>query len=168
MMAMSKKVEEGNASSDDVDYMELDRIIDEEFDNDPENLVMILQAIQRLYNYLPRAALDYLAIKIGLPLSRIYGVATFYSTFSMKPRGRNIISICRGTACHVRGSAKVHEKVRQLLGIEDGETTPDGCFTLETVRCVGGCSLGPMVKINEEMIGRLTADQIKKILDSYK
>jgi NADH:ubiquinone oxidoreductase subunit E len=168
MAAMSKKVEVPKAATEDVDYTELDRIIDEEFDNDPENLVMILQAIQRRYNYLPRAALAYLAIKIGLPLSRIYGVATFYSTFSVQSRGRNIISVCRGTACHVRGSAEVHEKIKQRLGVEDGETTPDGCFTLETVRCVGGCSLGPMVKINEEMCGRVTADQIEKILDKHK
>jgi NADH:ubiquinone oxidoreductase subunit E len=168
MTAMSKEAEEANAPAEDVDYSALDRIIDEEFDDDPENLIMILQAIQRLYNYLPKAALEYLSIKIGLPLSRIYGVATFYSTFSLKPRGRHVVSICRGTACHVRGSNHVHEKARQLLGVEDGQTTPDGRFTLETVYCVGGCSLGPMVKINEEMRGRVTEDQIENILDKFK
>ena len=165
---MSKEAEVVNTPADGVDYPDLDRIIDDEFDNDPENLIMILQAIQRLYNYLPKAALAYLSVKIGLPLSRIYGVATFYSTFSLKPRGRNVIAICRGTACHVRGGVKVYEKVGKLLGIEEGGTTPDGRFTLETVRCVGGCSLGPMVKINEEMCGRVTADQIETILDKHK
>ncbi len=90
--------------SGEIDFMELDSIIDEEFDKDKENLIMILQAIQRHYNYLPRPALTYLSAKIGIPYSKIYGVATFYSTFSLEPRGRNIISICLGTACHVRGA----------------------------------------------------------------
>jgi NADH:ubiquinone oxidoreductase subunit E len=165
---MSNEAEMVNTQAEDVDYSDLDRIIDEEYDNDPENLIMILQAIQRLYNYLPKAALSYLSVKIGLPLSRIYGVATFYSTFSLKPRGRHILSICRGTACHVRGSNQVHEKAKQLLGVEDGGTTPDGRFTLETVYCVGGCSLGPMVKIDEEMCGRISAKKIENILDKYK
>jgi NADH:ubiquinone oxidoreductase subunit E len=96
-----------NVETDAVDYMELDRIIEEDFDNDKENLIMILQAIQRQYNYLPQPALGYLALKIGVPLSKIYGVATFYSTFSLVPRGRNIISVCLGTACHVRGADRI-------------------------------------------------------------
>ena len=129
---------------------------------------MILQAIQSKYNYLPKLALNYLATKIRVPVSQIYGVATFYSTFSLKPRGRNIISTCRGTACHVRGAEKVREKIETTLGISEGETTANDCFTLESVRCVGGCSLGPMIKINDDMYGRLTSDQIKKILDKYK
>ena len=91
---------------DDIDFLELDRIIEEDFGNDKENLIMILQAIQKQFNYLPRPALTYLATKIGMPLSKIYGVATFYSTFSLEPRGRNIISICLGTACHVRGAER--------------------------------------------------------------
>ena len=95
-------------------------------------------------------------------------MATFYSTFSLKPRGRHVVSICRGTACHVRGSHQVHEKAKKLLGVEDGGTTPDGRFTLETVYCVGGCSLGPMVKVDEEMCGRISADKFKDILDKYK
>jgi NADH:ubiquinone oxidoreductase subunit E len=165
---MSKEAEMVNTPAEDIDYSDLDRIIDEEYGNDPENLIMILQGIQRLYNYLPREALSYLSVKIGLPLSRIYGVATFYSTFSLKPRGRHVVSICRGTACHVRGSNKVHEKAKKLLGVEDGGTTPDGRFTLETVYCVGGCSLGPMVKVDEEMCGRISAGKIENILDKFK
>ena len=90
-----------------IDYMALDNIIDNEFKNDKENLIMILQAIQREYNYLPQAALSYLSVKIGVPISKLYEVATFYSTFSLEPRGRNIISICLGTACHVRGGERV-------------------------------------------------------------
>lgn len=152
----------------EVDFMELDTIIDNEFGNDKENLIMILQAIQDKYSYLPEPALNYLSTKIGIPISKIYGVATFYSTFSLKPRGRNIISTCQGTACHVRGANKVRKQIENALGISEGETTADNCFTLETVRCVGGCSLGPMVKVNDDMYGRLSSDQIKKILDSYK
>ena len=151
-----------------IDVRELDDIIQEDFGNDKENLIMILQAIQSKYNYLPEPALNYLAVKIGIPVSQIYGVATFYSTFSLKPRGRNIISTCHGTACHVRGAEKIREKIETALGISEGETTPDNCYTLETVRCVGGCSLGPMVKVNDDMYGRLSSDQIKKILDTYK
>ena len=90
--------------TDDIDYMELDRIIEEDFGNDKENLIMILQAIQKKYNYLPKPALAYLATKISVPMSKIYGVATFYSTFSLEPRGKHIVSVCTGTACHVRGA----------------------------------------------------------------
>lgn len=154
--------------TDSIDYMELDRIIEEEFDNDEENLIMMLQAIQRQFNYLPKPALDYLSIKVGVPKSRIYGVATFYSTFSLEPRGRNIISICLGTACHVRGAERVHERIHEKLSICDGETTHDKRFTLESVRCIGCCSLGPVVKINEDTHGRLSSGQIGKILDRYE
>lgn len=155
-------------NTDDIDYIELDRIIEEDFGNDKENLIMILQAIQKKYNYLPRPALAYLATKIDVPMSKIYGVATFYSTFSLEPRGRNIISICRGTACHVRGAERVLERIQESLCICDGETTEDMRFTLESVRCIGCCSLGPVVKINEDMHGRIATDKIDKILKQYE
>jgi NADH:ubiquinone oxidoreductase subunit E len=165
---MNTAIANQSGHDSDIDLRELDDIIKKDFGSDKENLIMILQAIQSKYSYLPEPALNYLAIKIGVPVSQIYGVATFYSTFSLKPRGRNIISTCRGTACHVRGAEKVREKIENALGISEGETTADNCYTLETVRCVGGCSLGPMVKINDDMYGRLSSDQIKKILDTYK
>lgn len=152
----------------DLDYMELDNIIENEFSLNKENLIMILQAIQRRYNYLPKPAIDYLAAKIGVPMSQIYGVTTFYSTFSLEPRGRNIISICLGTACHVRGGARVHEKLEELLDIADSQTTEDKRFTLESVRCIGCCSLGPVIKINEDMHGRISSDEVKKVLDQYE
>lgn len=154
--------------TDDIDYLELDRIIEEDFGNSEENLIMILQAIQRQHNYLPQPALAYLSTKIGIPMSKIYGVATFYSTFSLKPRGRNIISICLGTACHVRGAERVHEQIHSNLNICDGDTTDDMRFTLESVRCIGCCSLGPVVKINEDMHGRIAPDQIANILNQYE
>ncbi len=152
----------------EIDFLELDDIIEKEFNKDPENLIMIIQAIQRRYNYLPKPTLTYLATKIGVPLSQIYGVATFYSTFSLEPRGRNIISICLGTACHVRGGERVRERIASSLDIGDGETTEDMRYTLETVRCIGCCSLGPVIKINEDMHGHLSSDQVDNILDQYE
>ena len=151
-----------------VDIDALKRIIEEEYNNDPENVIMILQAIQRHYNYLPRPALEYLSEKIDIPLSKIYGVATFYSTFSLEPRGRNIVSICLGTACHVRGGERIRERIENVLNISDGETTGDKRFTLESVRCVGCCSLGPVVKINEDVHARMASDQVNKILNQYE
>jgi len=154
--------------TDQIDFMELDQIIGEEYGNDKENLIMILQAIQRRYNYLPKQALSYLSSKLDLPFSKIYGVATFYSTFSLEPRGRHIISICLGTACHVRGAERIREKIHETLCIADGQTTPDMRFTLESVRCIGCCSLGPVVKIDEDMHARIPTDKVVKILDSYE
>jgi len=153
---------------EEIDIRELDDIIEKQFGNDKENLIMILQAIQRRYNYLPRPALTYLAPKIGVPFSKIYGVATFYATFSLEPRGRNIISICLGTACHVRGGERIRERITDSLKIKDGETTPDGRFTLESVRCIGCCSLGPVIKINEDMHGRIGTDEVEKVLNQYE
>jgi NADH-quinone oxidoreductase subunit E len=154
--------------SEQIDYMELDSIIEKEFNSDKENLIMMLQAIQQHYNYLPQPALAYLAVKTGVPVSKIYGVATFYSTFSLEPRGRNIVSICLGTACHVRGADRVHERIESSLGITNGQTTDDQRFTLASVRCIGCCSLGPVAKINEDMHGRLAPGDVDKILDQYE
>jgi NADH:ubiquinone oxidoreductase subunit E len=152
----------------EIDFRQLDDIIENQFDNNKENLIMILQAIQKQCNYLPRPALNYLSTKIGIPYSQIYGVATFYATFSLEPRGRNIISICTGTACHVRGAERIREQVIESIHIKDGQTTPDGRFTLETVRCIGCCSLGPVVKINEDTHARLSTEEVEKVLDQYE
>jgi NADH:ubiquinone oxidoreductase subunit E len=165
---MNKAMDQSNDPSAQIDYKALDTIIEEEFNNNKENLIMMLQAIQKTYNYLPRPALDYLAVKIGVPYSKIYGVATFYSTFSLEPRGRNIISICLGTACHVRGAERIHKRIEETLGISNGQTTEDKRFTLESVRCIGCCSLGPVVKINEDMHARLPTDQVGKVLNQYE
>jgi NADH:ubiquinone oxidoreductase subunit E len=165
---MNTASQQQNDSSTQIDYMELDEIIEKEFNKDKESLIMMLQAIQRHYNYVPRPALAYLSTKIGVPYSKIYGVATFYSTFSLEPRGRNIVSICLGTACHVRGADRVHERIENALGISDGQTTEDQRYTLESVRCIGCCSLGPVVKINEDMHGRLAPDKVSQILNEYE
>lgn len=128
---------------------------------------MILQAFQQRYNYLPQPALKYLSEKIAVPLTQIYGVGTFYSTFSLEPRGNNIISVCLGTACHVRGADRVRERIKDTLHIEEGQTTEDREFTLESVRCIGCCSLGPVIKINEDIHGRIKSEEVKQILSEY-
>jgi len=162
--------EENSASSDQpvaIDYMELDTIIEGQFNGDKENLIMILQEIQRKYNYLPQASLIYLAEKIGVPISTIFGVGTFYSTFSLEPRGKHIISVCLGTACHVRGAEKVRERIQETLHIQDGQTTEDMLFTLESVRCLGCCSLGPVLRVDDDIHGRVTSDMAGKIVEGY-
>ena len=165
---MNKAQAPQKTHGDEIDYRELDDIIEREFNHDKENLIMMLQAIQRHYNYLPKPALSYLSVKIGVPISRIYGVATFYATFSLSPRGRNIVSICLGTACHVRGAERIHERIIEAIKVGDGQTTEDRRFTLESVRCIGCCSLGPVVKINEDMHARLEPDNVIKFLDQYE
>jgi len=165
---MNTVSEMNNDQTLQLDYVELDTIIEKEFNSDKENLIMMLQAIQKRYNYLPQPAIAYLSTKIGVPYSKIFGVATFYSTFSIEPRGRNIISICLGTACHVRGAERVHERIKVALDLGGQKTTADQRFTLESVRCIGCCSLGPVVKINEDMHARLAPDAVNKVLDQYE
>ena len=151
-----------------IDYMELDKIIEEEFYNDKENLIMILQAIQRKFNYLPHPTLTYLSEKIQVPLVEIYGMATFYNNFSLEPRGKNIVSICLGTACHVRGGERVREKIEGTLDICDGETSQDMSFSLESVRCIGCCSLGPVIKVNDDIHARISSEDVENILNNYE
>jgi NADH-quinone oxidoreductase subunit E len=154
---------------EEIDYLELDRIIEDQFANDAENLIMMLQAIQRRYNYLPKASLLYLSEKMGVTLSQIYGIATFYATFSLEPRGRHLVSVCLGTACHVRGADRVNDKIKEEMHLPEGRTTTeDRRFTLEPVRCIGCCSLGPVVKINEDVHGRLSPDDVKRMLGTYE
>jgi len=163
--------EEHSASSHQpvaIDYMELDTIIEEQFNGDKENLIMILQEIQKRYNYLPQESLIYLAEKIDIPISTIFGVGTFYSTFSLEPRGKHIISVCLGTACHVRGAERVRERMQETLHIRDGQTTEDMFFTLESVRCLGCCSLGPVVRVDDDIHCRITSDMAGKIIENYR
>lgn len=140
----------------------------EPFAGEKGTVIPVLQSLQEHYGYLPRPAMEYTARRIRVPLSRLFGVATFYAQFKMKPRGRNIIRVCKGTACHIQGSEKVGERVEEILGIKGGETTPDLRFTLEEVACIGACALAPVMTINDNPHGRLTPDRIKKILESYE
>ncbi|WXJ96129.1 NADP-reducing hydrogenase subunit HndA [Neomoorella carbonis] len=130
-------------------------------------LIPILQEAQDIYGYLPGEVMREIARKLKIPFSRVYGVATFYTQFHLKPRGRNIIRICQGTACHVRGGARLLEALSGALGIGKNETTADGRFTLETVACLGSCGLAPVMMINEETYGRLTPEKLPAILARY-
>ncbi len=152
----------------EVDFRALDDLILEQFAGDKENLIMILQAINNEHNHLPRSALNYVSTRLDVPLSQIYGIATFYSMFSLEPRGRNIITICLGTACHVRGGERIKERLESHLGIHAGDTSQDMRFTLETVRCIGCCSLGPVVTINEKVYARTDSEKTLKTLDQYE
>jgi NADH-quinone oxidoreductase subunit E len=139
----------------------------QKYQYDKSLLVDILQDIQAETGYLPKEVLAETSQGLGVPLSRVYSVATFFKAFSLKPRGRHLVNICMGTACHVRGAVKVLEKIEQELGIKTGETTKDLKFTLETVNCVGACALGPMVIIGEDYHGEMTPDAVSSVLQNY-
>lgn len=136
--------------------------------NDRSNLIAILQQIQEEYGYLPEEALQDVAIFLCMPLSGVYGVATFYNQFRLTPLGKNVIRVCRGTACHVKNSANILTALETELNIIAGGTTRDKLFTLETVACIGACSIAPVISINEEYYGRITVKEIPKIIKKYK
>ena len=137
------------------------------YQRDQGMLVSILQDIQAEYNYLPKEAVVEVSQALGTPLSQVYSVATFFKAFSLEPRGRYLINVCLGTACHVRGAVKILEAIERELEIKAGGTTADLEFTLETVNCVGCCALGPVVIINGEYHGQMKTDKVKALLKSY-
>lgn len=127
-------------------------------------LIHAFQSIQKEYNYLPEDVLRELSKKLDIPLAEVYSTASFYKHFYFKPRGRNVVCVCVGTACHVRGAGKVLEKVEESFGIKEGETTEDMSLTLETVGCVGCCGLAPVVTVNEEVVGELNPKKVSEII----
>lgn len=131
-------------------------------------LMPILQEAQGIFGCVPRDVQEIIADALGTTLSEVYGVATFYSQFSLEPKGENVIGVCLGTACYVRGSQKVLDKVSSELGIEVGKTSKDGKFTLQSTRCLGACGLAPVMMINEEVYGRLVPEDVPGILDKYR
>ena len=131
-------------------------------------LIPALQEIQRFYGYISRESMVAVAEGLGLPESEVFGVASFYSQFYLEPRGENMIRVCQGTACHVRGADKILAAFAESLGIEPGETTPDKKFSLERVACLGACGLAPVAMIGEKTYGRLTAEKVSEILAEYK
>ncbi len=133
--------------------------------NDAGELINILHETQNLLGYLPEDVQRIVAEKLEIPVSRVYGVVTFYAFLTEKPKGKYPISVCLGTACYVRGSEKLLDEFKRILGIEVGETTPDGKFSLDCLRCVGACGLAPVVMIGEKVYGRLQATEVRKILD---
>jgi NADH-quinone oxidoreductase subunit E len=130
-------------------------------------ILAILQDIQTKERYLPKETLDYVSLKMQLPLTKIFRIATFYNALSLKPRGRHTIDVCLGTACHVRGGSKIMEKLKRDLGVAVGETTKDQRFTLESVRCLGCCSLAPVMVVDQEVHGRLSQEKISGLLKKF-
>lgn len=133
----------------------------------PGALLPVLHEAQEIYGYLPIEVQQMVADGLGVSLSEVYGVATFYSRFSLTPKGKHQISVCLGTACYVKGSDKVLEEVEKMLGIKSGECTPDGLFSIDSCRCVGACGLAPVMMIDEEVYGKLTPAEVHKIIADY-
>jgi len=140
----------------------------EELKNIPGSLIAIMNEAQEIFGYLPIEVQLYISKEMNVPLSEIFGIATFYSRFTLKPSGKCKINLCMGTACYVRGAAMVLEKIKEKLGIEVGETTEDGKFSLEPTRCLGACGLAPVMMINGEVFGRLTPDDVDEILSKFE
>ncbi len=136
--------------------------------SDPGPLITIMQEAQRIYGYLPPEVQGIISKELNIPMERVYEVATFYAQFNLVPRGQYHISVCLGTACYVKGSAKVLEAIEQNLKIKNGECTADRKFSLDSCRCLGACGLAPVMKVNEEVFGKLTPDMVPKILAQFK
>ena len=151
----------------EIDWKVIDAIINNYAVN-PEALLMIMQDISEIYHYVPPEAVPVLAEKLGVRESLVYGVATFYKTISLEPRGRYIIQVCTGTACHVRGSGKILDALEEKLDVKEGHTTDDYRFTLEAVRCIGCCASGPVITVNKETHGGLDRSSVAKLIDAYK
>jgi NADH-quinone oxidoreductase subunit E len=135
---------------------------------DPSYLIPILQDIQEHFGYLPEDEMRNVAQYTRMPVSRVYGVATFYNQFRFKPLGRYVVRVCRGTACHVKGSLDILRTLETELGIRAGETTKDLTFSIETVACIGACSIAPVIAVNDEFHGGLTLKSLQKLIKSYK
>ncbi|HNY53748.1 MAG TPA: NADH-quinone oxidoreductase subunit NuoE [Bacteroidales bacterium] len=138
------------------------------YNRDPQELINILHACQEHFGYLPAEVQEVISAETGIPVAKIYGVVTFYSFFSMTPKGKHPISICMGTACYVRGAERVLEEFKKELKLQVGQTTPDGKFSLSSLRCVGACGLAPVVLIGDKTYGRVAPDDVKKILKEYE
>lgn len=137
--------------------------------NDRRQLIPILQQVQEVYRYLPPTIMSFIASTLRIPASRVYGAATFYRHFALKPKGKHVIRVCDGTACHVKGSGALAETLRSHLNLNSGEdTSPDMLFTLETVSCLGACGIAPVMVVNETVHGQLTPAQACTIIDSIK
>jgi NADH-quinone oxidoreductase subunit E len=130
-------------------------------------LIPVLQGAQEIYGYLPAEVLERISQELKIPFSEVYGVVTFYAQFHLKPRGRHIVRVCLGTTCHVLGGERIFNRLKEILGVENGGTTEDLRFTLESVACIGACGLAPCIMINDDTHGRLTVDGLEAILEQY-
>ncbi len=148
-------------------FQALQQVIDE-LKDEPGALMPIMQRAQDIFGYLPEDVQYYIAKALDIPVSDVYGVATFYAQFNLEPKGKYVISVCLGTACYVKGSQQVLDKLEEVLGVSAGHTTKDGLFTLNATRCLGACGLAPVIMINDDVYGRLTPDQVPGIIAKYR
>ncbi len=148
-------------------YAALAQVIDE-LKNEPGCLMPVMQRAQDIFGYLPEDVQNIIAKGLDIPVSDVYGVATFYAQFNLEPKGKYIISVCLGTACYVKGAQKVLDELEKVLGVPAGSTTPDGLFTLNATRCLGACGLAPVIMVNDDVYGRLTPDQVAGIIAKYR
>lgn len=160
------EIAQGEAASTP-SHAEIEGLLDELALSPASNLIGVLQDVQARFGYLPPPALEGISRRMKVRLSRIYGVVTFYAQFYTEPRGRHTILCCRGTACHVRGASSVLDAVKRVLGIDEGESTPDLKFSLESVACLGTCFLAPVMMIDEEYFGQLTPERVETILKNH-
>jgi len=138
------------------------------YEKDKSNLIQILNEVQETYGYIPKHAQLNISEHLGLTMAEIYGVITFYSRFTLKPKGKYNVAVCLGTACFVKGSEKVLDKLKEKLGIDVGETTADGKFSIEATRCIGACGLAPVFTVNDEVYGNATPELIDRVIEEYK
>jgi len=148
----------------------MDTQLQDIFENHPhssESLIAILQDIQEKFHYLAEDNLKAVSDQLAVPLHQVYSVATFYNAFSLKPKGKYVVQVCMGTACHVRGAPRILEELERVLGISNGETTPDQQFSLETVNCLGACALGPIMVVNGEYHGNMETTNVAGVIERY-
>jgi NADH:ubiquinone oxidoreductase subunit E len=131
-------------------------------------VIPVLHEAQNIYGYLPIEVQEMISEGLDVPLAEIYGIVTFYAQFSLNPKGKYQIGVCLGTACYVKGSGDILEKVKEILGIEVGECTPDGLFSIDATRCIGACGLAPVLTVNEDVYGRLVVDDVPGIIEKYR
>lgn len=148
--------------------VELIKSICNRYKDEPTPLMLVLSDIQKEYGYIPLEVQEIVSKELSVPVSDIYGVVTFYSFFSLKPKGKFVVGVCLGTACYVKGGQNVIDKFSDILGIKPGETTSDGLFTLDALRCIGACGIAPAVSINGKVFPKISIEKIASIIDSYK
>ena len=159
---MENKCQCGNNCKDE----RIEKILSK-YDKNKSNLIQILNEVQETYGYIPENVQLEISKYLRIEMAEIYGVITFYARFTLKPKGKYNIAVCLGTACFVKGSERVLERVKQKLGIDVGQTTPDGKFSIEATRCIGACGLAPVFTVNDEVYGKATPELVDKVLDEY-
>lgn len=150
-----------------IDYIESNEIL-KKYPKEKRFTLAILQDVQKKYGFIPKETMNYVAEYLSLPVSDIYSMATFYKSLSLKAKGKYIIKVCNGTACHIRGSNTLIEEVASVLNISPGETTSDGLFSIEIVNCLGACALAPVMVIDDKYYGTMTTEKVKSVIDQYR